>query len=141
MLVEKVWESTDLLVCPKTKQKLHLCTLAEAETKIGGRLSPGRRSSGPESAAPKPVGATSRVLLREDCRCSYPVVDEIPVLMMPEILLAEGERREIDLRDPRYAETYTDMEHYNDVAAQEVQNITSSETYAVFAPVLKSDMD
>lgn len=98
------------LVCPETKLGLELLPLQQAADRLGGRPT-GRRTGSPEA-----LGATDTVLLRADGGCAYPVVDGIPMLLVPEQLSGPAAGREFDLADARYAEAYEEMPHYNAVA-------------------------
>jgi SAM-dependent methyltransferase len=61
----------------------------------------------------KPFGVTEMVVLREDGKCAYPVVDGTPILLAPEVLVEPGEASRFDLSDARYAEAYAEMEFYD----------------------------
>ncbi|MFL5542394.1 MAG: methyltransferase domain-containing protein [Longimicrobiaceae bacterium] len=130
----------EALVCPETGQRLTELDLAEAEARSGGPLAPlrlpGKTAAGHD--APAPVGATPRVLLREDLRRAYPIADGVPVLLVPEALGRPEERRAFDLTDPRFAEAYDEMEFYNAESARESENIESSEALAILAPVMRA---
>lgn len=102
----------DGLVCPETKLALVPCALAEAETLVGHGLPLATRVD-PRGIA---VGPTPMVLRRSDNRCAYPVVDGIPVLMVPERLVPGDEQFTVDLTTPTYAEAYAEMDYYNSVA-------------------------
>jgi uncharacterized protein YbaR (Trm112 family) len=91
-----------LLVCPQTKIPLHECALEEAEWVIAGGAALVARGNGQA----RPVGPTPRVMLRADGGCAYPVVSNIPMLLVPERLLAPGKPYSVDLTDPRYAQAY-----------------------------------
>jgi Methyltransferase domain len=115
-----------------------LLSLADAEAQIGGALTP-LRTIALQSAAscvPPPVGVTPYVFLRQDRRRAYPVVQDIPVLLIPEMLGIDGDQRAFDLRDGRYAESYAEMTVYNQVAIQGSENIEQSEAYQIIAPLL-----
>lgn len=127
---------TGLLVCPETKQGLRACSLDEAEARVEYRLGPLRRSRAGDPSPP--FGRTGDVLLREDLRCAYPVVDGVPILLAPEMLGAEDNARSFDLKDPRYAEAYEEMAFYNEVASKEAEDITSSESYSIIKPVVEA---
>lgn len=131
--MQEVTDLAGLLVCPETKERLRPCSLAEAESSVGSSLVPLREAV--ESSKSPPFGATGTVLLREDLRRAYPVVDGVPILLAPEALGASEERRSFDLRDPRYAEAYEEMAFYNEVASREAEDITTSEAYDLVAPV------
>jgi SAM-dependent methyltransferase/uncharacterized protein YbaR (Trm112 family) len=108
-----------VLVCPETKQKVRLCALDEADRAARAALTP-RVASGPEA-----FGRTATVMLREDNRCAYPVIDDIPIFLGPEMLVA-GSARQVNLEDPRYAEAYEEMTFYNKVATEEAQNVAKT---------------
>ena len=59
------------------------------------------------------------MLLREDGRAAYPVVDGIPVLLAPEVLTGAQAQRTFDLKAPQYAEAYLEMEFYNSIGFNE----------------------
>ena len=84
-----------------------------------------------------PIGVTSTVLLREDGRMAYPVVEGIPVLMEPEGLTNTDNAREVNLTDQKYAEAYEEMVHWNEVAAKEAEDIDNSGNYLRLLPILK----
>ncbi len=126
------WEGFEILACPETKQKVVSHPLKEAE-----RMLPGGAHFAPRaSAGAKPFGSTPLVLLREDRMCAYPIVEGIPILMVPERLTAAAEPGSFDLSDPKYAEAYEEMTHYNEVATREVENIKVSQTYKCVEPVM-----
>lgn len=136
--MQNITEFVELLVCPETKLKLRLCTSVEAEKQMHGRLSPLRKTFQDMRVSSPPFGVTPYVLLREDLRCAYPVVDSVPILLVPEMLATEDQQRSFDLRDPKYAEAYEEMAHYNEVATKEAQGILDSESFRVVEPVLEA---
>lgn len=84
-------------------------------------------------------GPTPTVMVRQDNRCAYPVIGGIPLLLVPEQLVAERDVRTVgavDISDERYAESYDEMSHYNAVAQREAQLIEASSAAAGLAPVL-----
>jgi uncharacterized protein YbaR (Trm112 family)/SAM-dependent methyltransferase len=97
-----------LLVCPRTRQPLRRCTLAQAERAAGGPL---RQALGP---APDAAGPESEVLLRDDRECCYPLVEGVPVLLGPEAWARRGSLPSTAL--PQYAEDYAEMAVYNRTA-------------------------
>jgi SAM-dependent methyltransferase/uncharacterized protein YbaR (Trm112 family) len=119
-----------ILVCPETKLPVQQCTLDEAAHFVPDQ-SPAPRPPGD----PQPVGRTSTVMLRADHQCAYPIVDEIPVLLAPEVLLAQSRQRSFDLSDPRYAEAYAEMTHYNEAAGERAKDVTASKVFQLLAPV------
>lgn len=127
----------EFLQCPETRQKLDLFSLAEAESEIGGKLLSLRNiASDTFSNIPESVGVTQEVLLREDHLCAYPVVDGIPVLLVPEVLGINGQQRNFDFNHARYSESYSEMDIYNKVAIEESSNIEKSESYKIIEPLL-----
>lgn len=97
-----------VLTCPDTRKPLHLCTLEEAEARLGERLSPIQRVG-----AGKPIGRTPTVLVREEPAAAFPVVDDIPVMLLPELLVPDEAGHPVDVTNPRYREAYEEMEHYS----------------------------
>ncbi|MDQ3679374.1 MAG: class I SAM-dependent methyltransferase [Actinomycetota bacterium] len=112
-----------LLVCPETKLPLEALSLEEAESAMAG----GRRLRAREGGQATPVGPTQVVLMREDRACAYPVVEGIPILLVPERLVpANAGPFTVDLSDPKYAETYEEMDFYNTVAEREEAGVEDS---------------
>lgn len=95
-------------VCPESGQSLSRLSLAKAENLMGGLLIPGTRD--PESAIP--VGPTREVMVREDLKRAYPVVEGIPILMVPESLVTPPIALRVDLTDRRYREAYLEADFY-----------------------------
>ena len=119
---------TDLLRCPANGMALRPLTAAEAALALGGELV--ARPNGP-----KPFGVTETVLVRADDLVAYPVMDDIPVLLVPEQLRASPGGGDVDLTQPRYAEAYQEMEFYNEVAAKEADDIRRSGSFVALAQV------
>jgi len=68
----------------------------------------------PDGAIP-PGSSMPTVLLRADDGCAFPIVDGIPVLLTPEMLLPEG-GSQAPTTEPQYAEAYDEMAFYNQEA-------------------------
>ena len=65
------------------------------------------------------VGRTPTVLVRDDLKCAYPIVEGVPVLLAPERLVpAAGGPLFVDLDAPKYAEAYEEMDFYTAEADQ-----------------------
>ncbi len=113
---------TDWLVCPESKVPVRLLPLAQAERELtaGGRLVT------PTGKGYQPVGVTAEVLVRQDGAGAYPVQDGFPVMLAPEMLPPAGQSRSVDIADPKYAEAYEEMEHYNRIGRSEAQAVASS---------------
>jgi SAM-dependent methyltransferase len=106
------------LQCPASGAGLRRVPIAEADAAVGARLAP------PHAHGYEPVGRTDQVMLRDDHGGAYPVRNGIPVLLVPEMLTREG--RSVDIREPRYAEAYEEMAHYDDEGDRAVVEIASS---------------
>ncbi len=130
---DQMSDRAGLLLCPETKMELIASTLAEAEADVGASLMPLRQTSSPQDYA--------EVLLREDRQVAYPVVDGIPVLLVPEALGKPGGQVRCSPADPKYAEAYEEMDFYNRVATQEAEQIQTSDAYAAVAPVYQANPD
>lgn len=100
------------LVCPETKLPLRPCGLEEAERLIADGAPLATREGGPQ-----PVGRTPVVLVREDDRCAYPVLGDVPVLLRPERLMPpRAAPFAVDLVSAPYAEAYEEMDFYSSEA-------------------------
>jgi uncharacterized protein YbaR (Trm112 family) len=111
------------LACPETGLGLRACSSTEAAGLMGGELV--GRMAGPTPG----IGVTPTVMVRADHRCAYPVVEGIPVLLVPEQLLTDrsaGTASAVDISDHRYAESYQEMAHYNAVAREQAVAIEAS---------------
>ena len=124
------------LVCPQTRLDLELCTVQEAERRVGTGLVPRADALNTRGKLSRPVGRTPWVLLRADLACAYPVVSGVPVLMVPEALTPGDRRRTVDLTEPRYAEAYEEMEYYGEVATEDARQITASQDVPGYAALL-----
>ncbi len=131
MPVDAKCHCDELLICPETKMKLAACTLEQAESQVGAKLSPLRSTSF--------FAGYTDVLLREDGLVAYPLIDGLPLLLAPEALGRPDGPTACDLADPRYAEAYEEMEFYNRVATEEAERIETSDAYAAVAPVFQAD--
>jgi len=58
------------------------------------------------------------MMVREDLHCAYPIIDGIPILLVPEVLVPGECGKSFDLKDPKWAEAYEEMEHYNSVGVK-----------------------
>jgi SAM-dependent methyltransferase/uncharacterized protein YbaR (Trm112 family) len=114
--------NTDLLVCPETRLPLRECPLAEAESAVAGGAPLATRAD----SAVRPIGPTPTVMLRADTRCAYPVVDGLPLLLAPEMLMPPDSVRAFDLSAPRYAEAYEEMDYYSSVGRREAMIVEES---------------
>ena len=102
--------------CPVDRTALEVVTRAEAEARLGSHLAPTDR------VGRAPVGATERVAISN--AWAYPVVADIPVLLVPERLFPGGEGPPADVTKPPYAEAYSEMDPYS--AASDLETNTPS---------------
>ena len=131
---------TSALLCPATKLKLMLCRIEKAEEIVQSQLIPRPDMPNSKGVMTEPMGRSPYVLLREDHACAYPVIDEIPILLVPEQLTLSGKSRDFDsLCHANYAEAYEEMEFYNEEAMLEAVKIKDSVSYAIIRPILNSD--
>jgi uncharacterized protein YbaR (Trm112 family) len=70
----------EILVCPLTRVPMREYALGQAESLIFGGVELVSR----EADGSRPLGRTPRVLVREDGGGAYPIVNGIPVLLVPE---------------------------------------------------------
>lgn len=78
-------ELLDILVCPETREPVALAD-AELVDKVNRGITDGSirtRSGG------SPAGAITSGLLRQDGKILYPVVDDIPIMLIDEALVLE----------------------------------------------------
>lgn len=128
----------DLVRCPTTRQRLRLCSLQEAEATLGAPLVSLRVCEGEDRDKAPPFGPTPEVLLREDNRLAYPVVDGVPVLLAPEALGPERDCRVFDLRQPRYDEAYSEMRFYNELASEQAERVEQLDCFDLLKPLIES---
>jgi ubiquinone/menaquinone biosynthesis C-methylase UbiE/uncharacterized protein YbaR (Trm112 family) len=83
-------------------------------------------------------GVTPQALVREDLKAAYPVVDGIPILLIPEILGNKNDQREINLHDPKYSEAYEEMDYYNQFSIKELEQINNSDAYSMVEKIYKA---
>jgi uncharacterized protein YbaR (Trm112 family) len=106
-------------LCPRSAKLLAATELSEKESQ--------RLRSHPRAAMA--VFPFSReAMLSADGLTAYPIVDGIPVLLAPEVSHADG-RAPFSPLDPRYAEAYAEMGHYNSVAGNAHDDVRQSHAY------------
>lgn len=128
--MRRLADIAQLLRCPETGLPLRALPLDEASAAMGG----GDLAARPNG--PKPFGLTPTLMVRSDDEVAYPVVDGIPILLVPEQITRADHQRHVDLTDPRYAEAYEEMEFYNEVAAAEAADIRRSTSFAAIEPAI-----
>ena len=118
------------LVCPTSRLPLHRMSIIEANEK----LEAAERFAAPRIAGTRAVGITPEVLVRDDYGAAYPILDNIPILLSPEVL-----RRgihEVSVCDGLFAEAYAEMRHYSTEAEAEVATIRESRAMENLRPLL-----
>jgi len=111
------------LVCPVTRLSLRVVSLEEARRRIAGGASLAART---ELTGAPVTGETEFVLLRADERAAYPLINGIPVLLAPEVLVHPEAGSRFDLKLPQYAEAYQEMEFYNGVGFGEAERLRAT---------------
>lgn len=132
-----------LLICPSSGLPLRLCRREEADAAgadaesaaIWRSWRPQRQAAGGEGS---PIGVTPVVLLRADGAAAYPVVDGIPVLLTPEMLVPAAAATAPPGVAARYAEAYAEMAYYNAVAAGHARAIADSAVARSVRPALRA---
>ncbi|HEX3600834.1 MAG TPA: class I SAM-dependent methyltransferase [Lacipirellulaceae bacterium] len=121
-----------VFICPQTKLPLRPMSLDQAKAAMGSaELIPRTNQE------PVPFGVTSTLMVRSDNSCAYPVIDGIPILLVPEQITPASRPQSFDLQDVKYAEAYQEMTFYNQVAKDEAAAIRDSESYRMIEPVLR----
>lgn len=131
----------NVLVCPSTRLPLASTSRDDAERMIGGKLTPRPDLTNAKGGISTAAGVTEMVLVREDNKCAYPVVDGIPILLAPEALTTNGESSQFDLTDPRYAEAYEEMAFYNDRASDAFRTLEEKGIDAIIVRELGATAD
>ena len=111
-----------ILVCPETKMPLRRRPINYAESV----LSPGASLEHRKIGTVQPIGRTPTVMLSEAGGCAYPVLNGIPILLVPEMLVPPERLREFNLADKKYAEAYMEMEFYNTIAEERTRSLENS---------------
>lgn len=118
-----------LLRCPESGQALRLENLDSFEAITGSEVVALR--SNDLDKGDEMFGPTRTVLVRDDNERAYPIVDDIPILLVPEVLGAIDRRQNFDLGEAKYSEAYAEMGQYNRVAAMEADDITNSSSFKI----------
>ena len=112
----------DILVCPESKVRLRRYNLSEATQ----RFFPDAPLRAATATGYQPVGPTEQVMVRLDGRGAYPIKEDMPVLLAPEMLFPDDRPRHFDVTVEMYAEAYQEMEHYSLSAGREAKNAGTS---------------
>jgi uncharacterized protein YbaR (Trm112 family)/SAM-dependent methyltransferase len=133
-------DTAEMLVCPTTKLPLEVMSRSEAESRMGGALRCRPDQPNASGSVTKAAGVTETVLVREDLKCAYPVLEGIPVLLAPESLTV-GAPPEFDLTEPQYAEAYEEMEFYNSSAAGAMAKLENGGAWAILPTEMAATED
>ena len=102
-------EMFGVLRTPSSLLGLTVFDRSEVEEQLGRRLAGGA------------LNQSNVVAASHDLSEIYPVIDDIPILLLPEQLSTAGSTdREDLLEDPAFAEAYSEMDYYNAVADEAV---------------------
>lgn len=78
---------------------------------------------------------TKKLLLRGDGGGAYPVVEGVPILLTPEMLVRVGASGPIDTNQDPYREAYEEMDFYNAEAAKAHADLSTSEMSKLVGPL------
>jgi len=77
------------------------------------------------------------LMLRADGLGAYPVVDGIPILLAPEMIVTAGRGVPIDTRQDPYREAYEEMDFYNAAAAHAQSDVSKSDVFEIVNKAFK----
>lgn len=106
-------------VCPRSGKPLIRAEVADTEPSP-----PTARTRAAMAVFP----FSRQAMTTADGDAMYPIVDGIPILLAPEVSRRDGHENFSPL-DPRYAEAYEEMAHYNSVAAKAEDDIRRTHAY------------
>lgn len=72
---------------------------------------------------------------------AHAIINDIPIMLFPEILGSKDYQQKFHLSNPIYAEAYEEMAHYNNVAIQESENIENPEFYKIIQPIYSASQE
>jgi uncharacterized protein YbaR (Trm112 family)/SAM-dependent methyltransferase len=124
---------SELLVCPATGNSLvevDRQTVFDALGEKIGRLATNRPNVGRDEV-------TEKLLLRSDRRGAYPVIDDIPILLAPEMFVSPEGADLIDTNQDPYREAYEEMDFYNAVAVTAQSDVMNSDAYQIVSAVVR----
>jgi uncharacterized protein YbaR (Trm112 family) len=128
-----VVESSADLVCPISRTPL---VAVDKETALGV-LGHNLRRLDAHRAEVSDDDVPDRLMIRMDHAGAYPVVDGIPVLMAPEMLVNTRGGSSLDTRQDPYREAYEEMDFYNATAADARSDVAGSDAYEIVDRALK----
>jgi SAM-dependent methyltransferase len=74
---------------------------------------------------------TDYLMLRVDHIGAYPVIDDVPILMAPEMLSTKVHTETLDTRRDPYREAYEEMDFYNAVADHARSDVSKSDAFEI----------
>ena len=121
------------LICPISRSPLMLVDKTTALDALGPNL---QRI---DCYRPEVGGGEvpDRLMLRADRFGAYPVVDGIPVLLAPEMIVSAGRGVPIDTRRGHYQEAYEEMDFYNAAAAHARSDVSKSDVFEIVNKALE----
>jgi uncharacterized protein YbaR (Trm112 family)/SAM-dependent methyltransferase len=125
---------SELLVCPITRRSLVEVDRQLVFDALGANI--GRLAANRATVSREQV--TDKALLRSDGRGAYPVVEGIPILLAPEMLVSIGDAESIDTDQDPYREAYEEMDFYNAEAARANSDVSNSDAYQMVSPALNA---
>ena len=124
----------ELLVCPITKGPLVEVDRQKAIDVLGGKI--GRLAA--DRVHVRVDEITEKLLLLADRSGAYPVVDGVPILLAPEMLVSPEKVKLIDTSQDPYREAYEEMDFYNAAAANHHSDQANSNDYQVVSSVVNA---
>jgi uncharacterized protein YbaR (Trm112 family)/SAM-dependent methyltransferase len=125
---------SELLVCPTTRDSLVEVDRQLVFDALGEKV--GRRAADRVNVSRDEV--TDKALLRSDGRGVYPVVEGIPILLAPEMLVSIDGAELIDTHQDPYREAYEEMDFYNADAARAYSDVSNSDAYQMVSAALNA---
>lgn len=129
-------QETRGLVCPNSRSPLTRVDRATALEVLGSDL----QRIDAHRAVVADGDVPEELMLRADNAGAYPIVDGIPVLMAPEMLVSAGRGMPIDTRKDPYREAYEEMDFYDAVAADEVSDLHNSDAFEIVHAARNGDV-
>ena len=117
-----VFGAADALRCPEDGSRLRLVSLVDFRAQLGAERPLAHRRSGP-------VRLPDWLLVRADGKAGYPIIEGIPLLLVPEMIGVADEQNRVDIADARYAEAYEEMAYYNQTSATMAEAMESTTAY------------
>lgn len=115
------------LACPETHRALEVISINDAKGLVPDILD---RLS--QKFKYQTMLDLSHVMITSDKSRVYPIINDVPVLLVPENIPIGSPRIDYDLTVPKYKEAYDEMDYYNDVCFQMMQVMNRSHLDEMF---------